>query len=233
MKNKQLEALHQWMNNVKNMPNLGAAVVTPVDAKSISECIKQVADDFEGEYPFYKNYLNQIAQKLFIYVGNPMGMLALNPVVFGELCAIERHLYSRPIDLQFWNNVHPRICRISRQLYADGHFSTSAEKAVKEVETRLRELFIELKPTATPPAKIGEVIGALLSENGAYQFADTSTTSGKDYRRGIQSIFEGMFAAYRNPSAHENIEYSRREAEEQIMLASQLMYVLCKTEGQL
>lgn len=81
------------------------------------------------------------------------------------------------------------------------------------------------------PSKIGDIIGALLSENGAYHFADTSTTSGKDYRRGIQSLFEGMFAAYRNPSAHENIEYSRREAEEQIMLASQLMYVLYKMEG--
>ncbi len=231
MKNKQLDALHQWMNNVKNMPNLGAAFVAPADAKSISECIKQIADDFEVEYPFYKNYLNKIAQKLFIYAGNPMAMLALNPAVFGELCVIEWHLYNRPIDLQFWSNIHPRICRISKKLYADGHFSTSAEKAVKEVETRLRELFIELKPTATLPSKIGDIIGALLSENGAYHFADTSTTSGKDYRRGIQSLFEGMFAAYRNPSAHENIEYSRREAEEQIMLASQLMYILYKMEG--
>lgn len=230
MKNKQLDALHQWMNNVKNMPNLGAASVTPADAKSISECIKQIAEDFADEYPFYKDYLNHISQMLFIYAGNPIIMPMLNPVVFGELCVIKWHLYNRPIDLQFWNNIHPRICNISKQLYADGHFSTSAEKAVKEVETRLRELFIELKPTATLPSKIGDVIGALLSENGAYHFADTSTTSGKDYRRGIQSLFEGMFAAYRNPSAHENIEYSRREAEEQIMLASQLMYVLYKVE---
>ena len=227
MKNNQLDALHEWMNRVKNMPDLGAVFVTPDDAKLISGWIKQVADDFEVEYPFYKSYLHAIAQNLFIYPGNPMVMsVALNPAVFGQLCVIEWHLYNQPIDLQFWNNIHPRICRISKQLYADGHFSASAEKAVKEVETRLRELFRELKPKATLPSKIGDIIGALLSENGAYHFVDTSTTSGKDYRRGIQSLVEGMFAAYRNPSAHENIEYSRREAEEQIMLASQLMYVL-------
>lgn len=231
MKNKQLDLLHQWIHNVKNMPNLMGLSVDPDTVKSVCGGLKQIAEDFVDEYPLYKDYLNHISERLFIIAGNPIIMPVLNPVVFGELCVIEWHLYNRPIDLQFWNNIHPRICRISRQLYADGHFSVSAEKAVKEVETRLRELFLELKPTATLPSKIGDVIGALLSENGAYQFVDTSTTSGKDYRRGIQSLFEGMFAAYRNPSAHENIEYSRREAEEQIMLASQLMYVLCKTEG--
>ena len=57
---------------------------------------------------------------------------------------------------------------------------------MKEVETRLRELFIEFKPGEAEPSKIGNIIGALLSENGAYQFVDISTPSGKDYRRGIQ-----------------------------------------------
>ena len=228
MRNNQLDLLHQWVHNVKNMPNLIGLSVNPDTVKSVCGGLKQIAEDFTDEYPFYKEYLNHISQTLFIYARNPMVMPVLNPVVFGELCVIEWHLYNRPIDLQFWNNIHPRISRVSKQLYGDGHFSASAEKAVKEVETRLRELFKELKPTATVPSKIGDIIGALLSENGAYHFVDTSTTSGKDYRRGIQSLVEGMFAAYRNPSAHENIGYSRREAEEQIMLASQLMYVLQK-----
>ena len=228
MRNNQLDLLHQWVHNVNNMPNLIGLSVDPDTVKSVCGSLKQIAEDFADEYPFYKDYLNYISQMLFIYAGNPMVMPVLNPVVFGELRVIEWHLYNRPIDLQFWNNIHPRISRVSKQLYADGHFSASAEKAVKEVETRLRELFRKLKPTATVPSKIGDIIGALLSENGAYHFVDTSTTSGKDYRRGIQSLVEGMFAAYRNPSAHENIEYSRIEAEEQIMLASQLMYVLQK-----
>ena len=94
------------------------------------------------------------------------------------------------------------------------------------METRLRELFVELKPSATVPAKVGDLIGALLIENGAYHFCDTSTQSGKDYRRGIQSLFEGGMAAYRNPSAHENQTLSKDKALEQIMLASQLMKVL-------
>lgn len=228
MRNTQLEALHRWVSNLKNTPNLGTICFNPVDVKAVCACVRQIAEDFADEYPFYKRDLNDISQKLFLYTGNPMTMLTLNPIAFGKLCIIEQQLYNRPVNLRFWHYIHPRICGISKQLYADGHFSTSAEKAVKEVETRLRELYVELKPSAIPPAKIGDVIGALLSESGAYHFVDTSTVSGKDYRRGIQALFEGMFAAYRNPSAHQNIEYTRREAEEQIMLASQLMYVLYK-----
>lgn len=51
-----------------------------------------------------------------------------------------------------------------------------------------------------------------------------------DYRRGIHSLFEGIMAAYRNPAAHANLQYEKREAMEQIMLASQLMYVLDKPQ---
>lgn len=130
--------------------------------------------------------------------------------------------------MSIWQEIHPRIVSISQDLFCDRYYDSAAEKAVKEVESRLRELFQQLKPGSAVPAKVGDIIGALLTENGAYHFSDLSTTSGKDYRRGIQSLFEGIFAAYRNPSAHENIPCTKREAMEQIMLASQLMYVLDK-----
>ena len=97
---------------------------------------------------------------------------------------------------------------------------------MKDVESRLRELFLELKPEASPPPNAAGLIGALLSEKGAYTFASGITTSDRNYRRGIQSLFEGAFAAYRNPASHDNLHISQREALEQIFLASQMMYVL-------
>ena len=115
-------------------------------------------------------------------------------------------------------------------LKTDAENDSAAEKAIKEVETRLREKFKELKPSVTVPTKVGDIIGALLTENGAFKFSDTSTASGKDYRRGVQALFEGTMAAYRNPSAHENLPFTKREAMEQIMLASQLMYILDKPQ---
>ena len=156
-----------------------------------------------------------------LFQQNEMGAIFLNPAAFGELVVIVRHIEAEPVVVQFWAEIHPRIVNISRELYADGHCSTAAEKAVKEVESRLREKFSELKPGTTVPSKIGDVIGALISENGVFRFCDTSTTSGRDYRRGIHSLFEGIMAAYRNPAAHANLQYEKREAMEQIILASQ------------
>ena len=163
-----------------------------------------------------------------LFSGNRLSGFTLNSAVFGELFIITQQLFYEPINAQFWTSIHPRISKISKELFCDGHFASAAEKAMKELETRLRELFQELKPGAGIPSKIGDVIGGLLSDNGIFDFCDTSTTSGKDYRRGVKSLFEGAFTAYRNPAAHANLPCTKREAVEQIVLASQLMYILDK-----
>lgn len=154
---------------------------------------------------FYATTLPCVANILFQQ--NEVGAIFLNPAAFGELVVIVRHIKAEPVVVQFWSEIHPRIVNVSRELFVDGHCSAAAEKAIKEVESRLREKFSELKPGAAVPSKIGDVIGALMSENGAFKFCDTTTTSGRDYRRGIQSLFEGIMAAYRNPAAHANLQY--------------------------
>ena len=125
---------------------------------------------------FYATTLPCVANILFQQ--NEMGAIFLNPAAFGELVVIVRHIEAEPIVVQFWAEIHPRIVNVSHELYVDGHYSTAAEKAVKEVESRLREKFLELKTGAAVPAKIGDVIGALMSENGAFKFCDTTTTIG-------------------------------------------------------
>lgn len=199
----ELYELRKWIDNTNTPLNM-QFLHTPQKIQRIHQWIGVIAKETQTEYPFYAAMLPGIANILF--QGNGMSPALVNPVAFGELMVI--------------------ICHIG----VDGHYSTAAEKAVKEVESRLREKFLELKTGAAVPAKIGDVIGALMSENGAFKFCDTTTTSGRDYRRGIQSLFEGIVAAYRNPAAHANLQYEKREAMEQIMLASQLMYVLDKPQ---
>lgn len=201
---------------------------TPPEIQSVRQWISSIAIGIQNEHPFYSADLPRIANILFS--GNGMNSAYLNYVAFGELVIAIRHIEAEPVITRFWSEIHPRIVNVSRELFVDGHCSTAAEKAIKEVESRLREKFSELKPGAAVPSKIGDVIGALMSENGAFKFCDTTTTSGRDYRRGIQSLFEGIMAAYRNPAAHANLQYEKREAIEQIMLASQLMYVLDKPQ---
>lgn len=168
--------------------------------------------------------MQTISQRSFS--GNYLSGFTLNSAVFGELFIIAEQLFFEPINAQFWTIIHPRIIRISKELFCDGHFASAAEKAMKELETRLRELFRELKLGAGIPAKVGDIISALLGDNGVFDFCDTSTVSGKDYQRGIKALFEGTFAAYRNPAAHANLPCTKREAIEQIMLVSQLMYIM-------
>lgn len=223
----ELRNLQNWINNANNnLKSTGAVTTDSVSAQNIRYQINRISDEVLNEYPFYATELKNIALNLFMDFG--YGTVALNNAPFGELYIIIGHIIQEPVDTAAWREIHPRIAAISKELFCDGYYDSSAEKAIKEVETRLRELFQLLKPGVTVPTKVGDIIGALLTENGAYHFADLSTASGKDYRRGIQSIFEGTFAAYRNPSAHENLSCTKREAMEQIMLASQLMYVLDK-----
>ncbi|MCI8646871.1 MAG: TIGR02391 family protein [Firmicutes bacterium] len=223
----ELISLRNWINNANSNLELARRVTTDLSSKNtICYQINAIADGIANEYPFYATQLKMISENLFKH--SIYGAIVLNAAVFGELVIIIRHIIKEPINMSIWQEIHPRIVSISQDLFCDRYYDSAAEKAVKEVESRLRELFQQLKPGSAVPAKVGDIIGALLTENGAYHFSDLSTTSGKDYRRGIQSLFEGIFAAYRNPSAHENIPCTKREAMEQIMLASQLMYVLDK-----
>ena len=208
-----LDALHQWISEINSYlrQNINF-IITPNIEANVLNGIQCIANCINFDYPFYSAQLYSISSQLFIrnqpprFQPNPV----LNVMIFSELSVIERHLYSEPINIQFFSRIHPRIQRISGPLYADGHFPSAAEKA----------------PGASPPPNAAGLIGALLSEKGVYTFANDATASDRNYRRGIQSLFEGAFAAYRNPASHDNLYISQREALEQIFLASQMMYVL-------
>lgn len=211
----ELRSLQSWINNVNNGLASGIpAVINPVSANNTCYQINAVANGIEEEYPVYATELKNISVNLF--KGSAYGTVSLNNAAFGELFIIIHHVVQEPVDMAIWREIRPRIAGICQGLFCDGYYDSAA---VKEVESRLRELFQELKPNAAVPTKVGDIIGALLTENGAlltengaYHFADLSTASGKDYRRGIQSLFEGIFAAYRNPSAHKNLPCTKRES---------------------
>ena len=223
----ELYELRKWIDNTNATLNM-QFLHTPREIRCVYQWINAITMGIQTDHPFYAAMLPRIANILF--QGNGITPALVNPVALGELVVVILHIEAEPVVVQFWSEIHPQIVNVSRELYVDGHCSAAAERAVKEVESRLREKFLEIKPGAAVPSKIGDVIGALISENGAFKFCDTTTTSGRDYRRGIQSLFEGIMAAYRNPAAHANLQYEKREAMEQIMLASQLMYVLDKPQ---
>ena len=220
-----LEELWRWVLNTDSCLRQNQPLMfQPQIVNQVINLADRVSKAIRDDYSFYADEFPKIVRNTFHRMGG--GLYSLNTAAFGELFIITKHLHSEPQDISVWTMIHPRIVEIAKDEYLDGHYASAANRSFVEVETRLRELFRELKPGVNVPAKVGDLIGALLTENGAYHFCDLSTQSGKDYRRGIQSIFEGGMAAYRNPSSHENQTLSKAEAFEQIMLASQLMKVL-------
>lgn len=220
-----LEELQRWVLNAgeameRNVP----LIYQKRQVDQVANLVDQVSEAIKDIYPFYADVLPQIIRKAFVM--SAMGIYSLNPVAFGELYIIVKHLREEPEDAHIWEIIHPRIAGIAKEMFLDGHYSAAENRCFVELEVRLRELFIALKPGVQVPAKVGDLIGALLSERGAYHFCDTTTQSGKDYRKGIQTLFDGAFSAYRNPSSHENQDLSKQTAFEQIVLASQLMKIL-------
>lgn len=220
-----LEELWRWVLNTDNCLGQNRPIMFQFQiVNQVINLVAKVAVAVKDDYPFYASELPQIIRRTFFMIGS--GTYSINTAAFGELFIITKHLHDDPQDTSAWIMVHPRIVKISKQEYIDGHYASAANRSFVEVETRLRELFAELKPGVNVPGKVGDIIGALLSDSGVYYFCDTSTQSGKDYRKGVKLLFEGAISAYRNPSSHENKELSKAEAFEQIMLASQLMKVL-------
>lgn len=217
-----LDELWRWMNNVKQDSYAFTITQYPQNVSNVIAHIRIVADGIQVEYPYYTAALHDVTRRLF----TPYGMI--NVPTFAEACFIIQHIKNEPANSALWIEIHPRIVTVSRNEFDDQHYDSAAGKAIKEVEVRLRELFRQVKPDQKEPRAVVDCIGALLGENGALKLADCSTESGKNYTRGVKAIFEGAFAAYRNPQMHGNIPYTRRESFEQIVLASQMMYVLDK-----
>lgn len=150
----------------------------------------------------------------------------MNIAVFGQLYIIIKHIGTEPINQRMWQDIHPTISKVSKDIFCDGHYPAAAEAAIKEVEAQMRILFKQYKPTSALPKDAANLIEALLSDSGVHIFCDTSEKSGQNFRKGIFLIFEGAFSAYRNPNMHQNLPCSQREAFERITLASQMMYIL-------
>ncbi len=211
-----LDELWRWVNSLDPY----TSVSSPQSIYNATNHIRAIAAGIQAEYPYYTAALNTMVTQLFMRNG------MMHIPTFDKIYFILQHIRKEPANGALWIEIHPRIVTASKSEFEDQHYDSAAGKAIKEVEMRLRELFRQVKHTQTEPKAIKDCIGSLLGENGALKLADCSTENGKNYVRGVKTIFEGAFAAYRNPQMHGNIPYTRRESFEQIVLASQLMYVL-------
>jgi len=227
---REIDIIQDWINDRdRQLCRNTKIIIYQVERNQIINTIQAIAEGIQHEYPFYYQELLSIENKLFYKSSFGYGAFFINVAVFGQLYIIIKHIRTEPTNQRIWQDIHPSISKVSKNLFCDGYCPAAAEAAIKEVESQMRILFKQYKPNATLPKDADGLIGALLSDSGVHIFCDTSEKSGQNFRKGIYFIFEGAFSAYRNPNMHENIPCSQREAFERITLASQMMYIL--TEG--
>ncbi len=129
----ELRALESWISYANSGLSVAGAVTTdPVSANKTCYQINVVADGIKSEYPFYAAELKRISGNLF--KGSTYGLVSLNNAAFGELFIIVRHIVQEPVDMAIWQEIHPRIIKVSQELFGDGYFDSAAEKAIKEVD---------------------------------------------------------------------------------------------------
>lgn len=224
-----IDRFWKWTQNFNEVIRSGnPPFVNYTIAQVIREQAISLSAVLEDEYPFYSKELTDISRILFRH--STAEMCAVNIAAFGELFLIIKNLKKEPYNLAIWHDIHPRVQSVSLPLYSDGHFGVAAEKAIKEVEQVLREIFVKVKPTTKEPKDASDIVGALLSENGAYPITACLTPSEKSFSRGAKLLFDGFLASYRNPTAHGNRGLSKRESLEQIVFSSQLLFILDKGE---
>lgn len=229
---KELARIQDWINDKdRQLCNNVQVVVYQAERSQIIEVLKKISTGIQHEYPFYSQELLSIGNKLFYGSSFGYGAFFMNVAVFGQLYIIVKHISTEPINQRMWQDIHPVISNVSKDIFCDGYYPAAAEAAIKEVEAQMRILFKRYKPTAKVPKDAENLIGTLLSDNGVHKFCDTSEKSGENFRKGIQFIFEGAFSAFRNPNMHQNLPCSQREAFERITLASQMMYILSGEEA--
>ncbi len=227
---QELAIIRDWINDRdRQLFRNEQIIISQTERNQIIGTIQAIAKGIQHEYPFYCQELLAIQNKLFCNSPFVYGAYTIKIAVFGQLYIIIKHINIEPLNQRLWQDIHPSISKVSKDLFCDGHFPAAAEAAIKEVESQMRAFHKQFKPTAVPPKDAISLIGVLLSENGPYALCDSLDISSKNYRKGIHQIFEGTFSAYRNPNMHQNLPCSQREAFERITLASLMMYIL--TEG--
>lgn len=230
---KELEYIRDWINDKdRQLCHNIQIILSPDERNQVRRKLEVISNGVQHEYLFYSQELLSIKDKLFNLLPFAYEAYGLNIAVFGQLYIIIKHIRTEIINQRIWQDIHPNISKVSKDLFCDGHFAAAAEIAIKEIETQMRTLFKQYNPTSALPKDAAGLIGALLSENGLHKFCDTADISGRNYRKGIQQIFEGAFSAYRNPAMHQNLPCTQREAFERITLASQMMYILFGEEVQ-
>lgn len=124
-------------------------------------------------------------------------------------------------DKQFINTLHPRTRTVCLTSFNSGEYANSVENGCKEINSRLKKIYKKISGIEED----GDTLFTTLfsANKPILKFEDVSTKSGKNTQRGFMQMFQGMWAALRDPKAHENVLLTKEKAIDRLIFLSMLM----------
>lgn len=216
------------ITNIKNdadtlVAHMNNNILGPWDVtfiKNICSSINELAFEVRNKNSRLYSDLQDIKSNLFI------GANFVNVYTLGRLVQIMRS-YDYLSTNDFWQFVHPKIIKLSKNKFEDGYYSDAVQTAIVEICSIVREYRKEKGLPEIQSDK--DMMYNTFSTIKVLQFTDSSTTSLKNIQEGYEKIFPGVVQAIRNPNAHKNNEIEKGDTVRKLMIASDLMYMLDKT----
>lgn len=150
----------------------------------------------------------------------------INSYSFGEVIATITYLnrYSKECSLSIWDSIHPQIKAVAKGRFDDGYYSDAVEAALKEINTRVKTIYLERTAKEKDGANL--MHAAFSVQNPVIKLGNTSTETGTNVQQGYMEMFAGAIIGIRNPKAHNNQTISKSDAIRKLHFASMLMYKL-------
>jgi uncharacterized protein (TIGR02391 family) len=115
-------------------------------------------------------------------------------------------------------NIHPRIEKVSKKLFDDGHYSQATFEAYKLIDREVQRL------SKLSESGVKLMMRAFNEQSPLIPLTTLSNTSEKDEQEGYKFIFSGSIMAIRNPRGHEfGLSESPTQCLDHLSLASLLL----------
>lgn len=233
---EQLEKCLQVVDRIRRMINEQQIPSTSISYNDLYHALYQLIPLIPDEYYIFRDRLRDkilpILKMSDLTLANKYGMQlvtpqnGINPYALGEVIATLTYLneYRNNNSSSIWDNIHPHIISVAKCRFDNGHYADAVEAAFKEVNTRVKKIYIDRTSIEKDGAKLMQA--AFSIQNPIIKFGDISTETGANIQQGYMEMFVGAMIGIRNPQAHNNLQISKDKAVRKLHFASMLMYKL-------
>lgn len=181
-----IQQLLNWMTNLDSQYNWPSLRISPSDITNVKNTLIHISQDIAREYPFFSDELFTLKDRLFTGYG------FTNPAIWGRIFEILIALLradTQPAN-HVWGLIHPRIEKVSKRLYLDGHYSDAACDAFIEINDRVEKLFSIVHPQEKTPDGDTAMKTVFSAKSPIIEICDQSNDTGFNIQKGYMECYQ-------------------------------------------